>query len=262
MKNANINTEAKAKTMPELMEEIKANISQYNLSEDAAEKIELEVALKKLEEDYNELSMLTSWATFLEAENPMVAFAKAYTYPCVGHTDVPHRDTKNGVKTVVKTRVLNTDKNTLLNVAAFVDWTNEKGQCVARDERWKTKVADARDAIIAAWRKFKAAKGDKTQIDVGKMKTALQSMVDALVFIEGKNGGNAIVVKSSLVRDIFSVANTRKDGLKIDCLSKGAWAKLQMDILYAAVDNKEFTVIYGDEEAEEEAAEADEAAAK
>ena len=87
------------------------------------------------------------------------------------------------------------------------------------------------------------------------MKKALQDMVDALVFIPTESGRNAVLVKSDIAKAVFAFANSRKDGLQGNVLPGSTWKKLQMDVLHAVVEGKEYTITYGDpvaEDAEEE----------
>lgn len=240
------NTEKR--TMEVVLSEIKANITNFNLSANPVEKNKLELALKTLETEYNELSLLNTWTGFIAEENPMVAFAKAYDYPIVGHKDVDHRETKDGVKTVVRTRVLDEAKTRILNVSDFIEWTEERNASVAHDKNWRKAVNDARDSVIDQWKGFMAAKGDTRAVSIGKMKKALQTMVDALVFIEGAKGSNAIIVKSDVAKAVFALCNQRKDGLKGSIMPASVWKKMQVDVLHAAVAGKEFTINYGDEE--------------
>lgn len=240
------NTEKR--TMEVVLSEIKANITNFNLSANPVEKNKLELALKTLETEYNELSLLNTWTGFIAEENPMVAFAKAYDYPIVGHKDVDHRETKDGVKTVVRTRVLDEAKTRILNVSDFIEWTEERNASVAHDKNWRKAVNDARDSVIDQWKGFMAAKGDTRAVSIGKMKKALQTMVDALVFIEGAKGSNAIIVRSDVAKAVFALCNQRKDGLKGSIMPASVWKKMQVDVLHAAVAGKEFTINYGDEE--------------
>ena len=240
------NTEKR--TMEVVLSEIKANITNFNLSANPVEKNKLELALKTLETEYNELSVLNTWTGFIAEENPMVAFAKAYDYPIVGHKDVDHRETKDGVKTVVRTRVLDEVKTRILNVSDFIEWTEERNASVAHDKNWRKAVNNARDSVIDQWKGFMTSKGDTRVVSIGKMTKALQAMVDALVFIEGEKGGNAVKVQRAVAKAVFALCNQRKDGLKGSIMPASVWKKMQVDVLHAAVAGKEFTINYGDEE--------------
>lgn len=244
-----------ARTMNVVLEDIKVNVDKLNAAK-SEDKADIEVKIVELEKEYNELSLLNSWGEFVAAEIPMVAFAKAYTYPVIGHKIVPHRETVNGVKVVTHTCVIDTTKTRLLNVAEFVAWTEERGASVAHDTNWRGALNDASDSIIAQWKGFFAAKGDTRKVSIAKMKKALQDMVDALVFIPTESGRNAVLVKSDIAKAAFAFANSRKDGLQGNVLPGSIWKKLQMDVLHAVVEGKEYTITYGDPveaETEEEA---------
>lgn len=238
------------RTMSIVLDEIKENISAFNATVEPSVKVDLEVSLKALEREYNELSLLNSWGEFVKAENPMVAFAQAYTYPIIGHKDVDHRETIDGVKKVTRTRKIEYDKTRILNVAEFVEWNEERNIQVTNGTGWRKSVNEARDAVIAQWKAFMNAKGDTRLVSIGKMKRALQSMVDALVFVAGEKGGNAYVVKGNIAKAVFALSNTRKDGLIGAVMPKSVWQKLQMDVLHAVVADKEFTINYGEEDEE------------
>ena len=55
------------RTMEVVLEDIKKNIDKYNLSKKPEERNALSVALDALIKEYNELSLLTAYATFMEA---------------------------------------------------------------------------------------------------------------------------------------------------------------------------------------------------
>lgn len=245
-----------ARTMNVVLEEIKLKVDAFNAAK-FEDRPEIEVALTNLEKEYNELSLLNSWGEFVAAENPMVAFAKAYSYPVIGHKTVPHRETVNGAKVVTYTCVIDTTKSRLLNVAEFVEWNEERGVQLAHDTNWRGALNDARESVIAQWKAFFAAKGDTRKVSIGKMKKALQTMVDALVFIPGESGNNAVIVKSDVAKAVFAFSTSRKDGLQGAIMAGGTWKKLQMDVLHAVVEGKEFTITYGDPVEEEEETDAE-----
>lgn len=248
-----MNTAAEAITLEALEAKIKENISAYNLTSDAVEQTKLELALKKLEEDYSLLSRLTAWTGFIEDEQPMVAFAKAYEYSTIGHKDVPHDVLVDGGKKTVRTRVIDKTKKVMLNVADFVEWTEAHGSgCVAANENWRDMLKEAQEVIIDQWKGVLDAKRDTHTISIGQMTKVLQAMVDALVFIPGKKGGNAVKVHRKLAAHIFAFSTQRKKGLKGSILSDSSWKALQMDLLHAAVEGKTFTVTFGNEEPEGE----------
>ena len=246
------------RTMDVVLAEIKDNIDKYNLEKDAAKRNTLEVGIKNLVTEYNEMSLLDAYATFKADSDPMVALAKAYTYNVIGAKATPHQEMVNGVKKSIVTMVLNEDKTKLLNAAKFIDWMAERNGAVTARADWRKRVNDAHKVLIDQWKSFIE---DGTDFKVGVLKAALQDMVDAFIMLEGENGKNAYVVTSKVARSIIAFCTSRKDGLKGTIAAKNTWERIQMDVLHAVVTRKEFEIAYGEAEdvseaeAEEEAAE-------
>ena len=96
--------------------------------------------------------------------------------------------------------------------------------------------------------KPEATQPDLTGDETGKQAPMLQAMVDALVFIPGSKGGNAVIVKSDVAKAVFALCNQRKDGLKGTIMPASVWKKMEVDVLHAAVAGKEFTISYADED--------------
>lgn len=247
---------AEERTMDVVLAEIKDNIDKYNLEKDAAKRNALEVSIKNLVTEYNEMSLLDAYATFKADSDPMVALAKAYTYNVIGAKATPHQEMVNGVKKSIVTMVLNEDKTKLLNAAKFIEWMAERNVVVTARADWRKRVNDAHGELVAQWKAFIE---DGTDFKVGVLKTALQDIVDAFIMLEGENGKNAYVVTSKVARSIIAFCTSRKDGLKGTIAAKNTWERIQMDVLHAVVTRKEFEITYGEaedvSEAEEEAAE-------
>lgn len=248
------------RTMAVVMSELQDKVDKYNLEKDAGKRNALEVECKNLVEEYNEMALLDAYATFKAEADPMVALAKAYTYMTISVKAAPHKEMVDGVKKVVVTMGLTTDKPKLLNAAKFIDWMAERNVAVTARADWRKRVNDAHKVLIDQWKSFIE---DGTDFKVGALKTALQDMVDAFIMLEGENGKNAYVVTSKLTRSIIAFCTSRKDGLKGTIAAKNTWDRLQMDILHAVVTRKEFEIAYGDDEdASEAEAEAEEEAAE
>ena len=248
------------RTMAVVMSELQDKVDKYNLEKDAGKRNALEVECKNLVEEYNEMALLDAYATFKAEADPMVALAKAYTYMTISVKAAPHKEMVDGVKKVVVTMGLTTDKPKLLNAAKFIEWMAERNVPVTARTDWKKRVNDARKELISQWKSFIE---DGTDFKVGALKTALQDMVDAFIMLEGENGKNAYVVTSKLTRSIIAFCTSRKDGLKGTIAAKNMWDRLQMDILHAVVTRKEFEIAYGDDEdASEAEAENEEEAAE
>ena len=252
------------RTMSVVREELNAAVDRYNLSENAVERVQLAVDHKKLVEEYNTLSLLSTYAECRKAETPLVALAQAYYYDTVSVKDSVHNEVIDGVQTSSVTRSVK-DGCKRLDVVKFIDWTEEHNQSVAAARDWRTKMEAARAVVENEWKKFFAAGGDSHAVSIGKTKKALQALFDALVFIpcENSTDKNAIIANGDIAKWVIGFANSRKDS-KADgnititgsVLPKATWATLQMDILHKAVTGKTYEIFYGDPEEAAEDAEA------
>lgn len=244
------------RTMQVVMSEIKDNIDKYNLEKDAAKRNNLEVTIKNLVTEYNEMALLDAYASFKAEADPMVALAKAYTYDVISAKATSHQEMVDGVKKSIVTMVLDENRTKLLNAAKFIEWMAERNVVVTARADWRKRVNDAHGELVAQWKSFIE---DGTDFKVGVLKAALQDMVDAFIMLEGENGKNAYVVTSKVARSIIAFCTSRKDGLKGTIAAKNTWERIQMDVLHAVVTRKEFEITYGEaedvSEAEEEAAE-------
>lgn len=251
------------RTMSVVREELNDAVDKYNMSENAVERVQLSVEHKKLVEEYNTLSMLSAYAECMKDATPLVALAKMYYYDTVSTKDAVHNEVENGVQTSSVTRSVQ-DGCKKLNIAKFIEWTEEHNKSVAAGKDWKAKTEAARVVVENEWKKFFAAKGDTHAVSIGKTKRALQSMFDALVFIACENDAdkNAIIANGDIAKWVIGFANNRKDSkadgkvtISGSVLPKATWATLQMDILHKAVTGKTYEIIYGDpEESAEDAA--------
>ena len=240
------NNQNSGRTMAVVLDEIKTNIDKYNSSKKSEERNALSVSLDALIKEYNEMSLLTAYAGFMDDESPMLAFAKAYTYPMVGKKDTKHREVKNGVMVETVTRVLDDQKRGYLNIKKFLAWVDERGKSIAASSDWMTKMGDARDIIC---KRKEAEYTGGTPVSNTKLKEALQGMIDALLVIPGEKGGNALVVtgKNAAVCCDLTLKGSN-DFLSINVAARQNWERASMALLHLLVEGKEFTVIYGDPE--------------
>ena len=249
------------RTMSVVLNELNASVDRYNASADPAERNTLSLEHKNLVQEYNEMSLLSAYASFMSEDKPLIALAKAYYYDTVSVRDAVHNEVIDGVMTSTVTRSVK-DGNRKLDVAKFIEWTEEHNRSVAAARDWKSKVGAARSSIEAEWKKFFTGKGETCKISVGKTKKVLQDMFDALVFIAGESGKNAFIADGKIARYIIGFANKRKDA-KVDgnvvitgtVLSRGTWAELCIDIMHMAATGKTYDIVYG--EPEENEADAD-----
>lgn len=253
------------RTMPVVLEELNDSVDKYNLATDAIERANLAAKHKELVGEYNDLSLLNAYATFMADENPLIALAKAYYYDTVSVKDAVHNEVIDGVKKSTVTRSVN-EGSKKFDVVKFIEWTEERNKSVAYAKDWKSKVGAARNSIETEWKKFFAAKGDSHAMSIGKTKKALQAMFDSLVFVASETGKNAIIANGDIAKWVLGFANSRKDS-KVDgavaivgnVLPRSTWNTLCLDILHKAVTGKTYDIIFGEpeEDAEEVKAEAE-----
>lgn len=244
------------KTMAELLEELKKSVDAYNLSNDSKERVDLAVEQKAIIEEYNKTSLYTAYGECLVAENPILALAQMYYCDTIGVKDSVHTEVVDGIAKSTMTRGIK-EGCKKLNLAKFIEWTEERNASVAADKNWKTATENARKVVANQWEKFFASGKDTHSMSIRKTKEALQKMFDALVYIESKRGNNAVIASGDIAKWVLGFANVRKDS-KVDgktvisgtVLSKQQWATLQMDILHKAVDGKSFEIFFCDDEEE------------
>ena len=251
------------KTKEQLMAELEAAVDSHNNSENAMERNTLKVKIEKLKNAYNECSMHDAYAECLAAEKPMLAMIKMYKYPVVA-TGAE----RNTGDVTLKTEDNNGAKLTeVFNLWNFVEYCEGRNVKVTASLDWKLKAAKAKNFMLDAINKYI---DDGAEKDVGGMKKALDEMFDSIVMLPGKNGNNQVRSTSKQVREIYMTAG-RSDAkaLTIKFGTEKSWQKTAFAYLYAAVEGKEFTIIYGEDdtkvkngEAAEETAKTEETAAE
>ena len=248
------------RTMAIVMAELNASVDEYNLSTDPVERVQLAAKHKKLEQEYNDLSLLSTYATCMKAKSPLVALAQLYYYETITTKDNVHNEVENGVQKSSVVRAVN-DGYKKLNVTKFIEWTAERNKSVAADRLWKSKVEAARAVVEDEWKKFFASNGDTHSMSIGKTKKALQAMFDALIFIPTESGNNMLVANGDIAKWVLGFSNSRKDSradgkitITGNVLPKATWNTLQLDILHKVVTNEKYEIIFGDPEEEAEAA--------
>ena len=235
-KNINTDIETKGKTVEQLLEDLKVAVDKHNESEDVAERVALKVTIDKLVEAYKTTSKLTEYAKCLEAENPMLAFIQKYQYPVVSAT------VKKGETDIS----LKTDGKAVFDLWDFVDWCAGRNQQITVALDWKSKANDARDILKSQAEKY-IEKG--TKMDVGTLKKALQTMFDSIVMKPGKDGNNAVIATSKNVRTIHMTCgalNIKTFNAKF--VAEKSWRAQVFAFLNRAVEGKDFTHTYGDED--------------
>ena len=89
-----------------------------------------------------------------------------------------------------------------------------------------------------------------------KVKGALQSAFDALVFVKSETGKNAVIADGKQAGYVVAAAADAKAGLNdagsvaftLEFLKGKKWQDLLMHVLHMAVEGKTYDIVYGDPE--------------
>ena len=232
----NMNTNAQGMTCEQMKAKIKTIIDEHNGSEDLALRNKLSVEALKLKDDYNKTSLKDVYAAALEAENPMLAFVKAYTYPTL--TVSSKKDTNN--------LSLKDDGKAVMNLWDFVEFAAGRNKQVTKELDWKAKAKAAQDVLVGTVEKFIES---DTKPEPGELKAALQAAFDSVLFIPGKNDANAVIAKSKAVRVIIMTCGSLDaKSFQANFGQSKTWQKQFLAFLNRAVEGKEFTLTFGDSE--------------
>ena len=254
-KNEMKNVAMESMTMPEAKAALDALVKKYNDSTDVSERAKLEIDGKELATKYNVLSLLTAYAGIMAEANPVVAIAKAYSYPTINFKLSVVDQLVDGKAKKVKAASVE-DSSKVHNLYDFLDWTAKHGKKVTASGDWKSKAEAAREAVNKEWKKYMDSK-DGYKMSKTAIKKNVQSMFDALVFIPCENNDklNAVIANGDIANYLIALAaqgkTTRKDGkvdFKVEFMSNNNWKSKAFDILHMAVENKTFEVVYGDPE--------------
>lgn len=260
---------AENRTLSVILEELNTSVDKYNETPvaEVSARAELATAHKKLVEEYNEQSLLDTYADCMSAEVPLVQLAKTYYYATVSVKDAVHNevDPITRAKKSSITRSV-TEGCKKLDIAKFIEWTEECNKSVAAQKDWRVKVSAVRNSIETEWKRFFASKADKKDISIGKVKKDMQAAFDVLVFIPCENNAdkNAVIADGKVAKYLIAFANSRKDS-KVDgvvkitgeILPRKSWNTLLLDALHMVVEKKDYEVIYGTEAEESTSAEAE-----
>ena len=245
------------RTMNELKAMLNDYVEKYNASVDTTEKIDLTLDIKDAVDAINELSLLTVYADCLNDEQPLMKFASTYYYDFIS--------VKYSVQPVVidgKSRKINVatinESDKKMSLFKFIEWTKNRNKLVTADKYYIVKVADARSAITKEWKKFMDAEDGET-MSKKAIKAAMQEAFNALVFIKGASGNNAVIANKNIANYVIALAanvkvtsKDKKPTFKVEFLGKN-WEGILFDALHMAIDGKTFEVSYGEDAVEAEA---------
>ena len=155
-----------ARTMGVILDELNINVNTYNeLDAIDPKRVELADEAKKLVNEYNELSLLTTYAKCMEAELPLKALVETFSYNTVGVKYAPHPKVVDGVKRTIYSGSI-TEKPSMLDITKFLTWAAEGNKQVAHEKDWKVKMLAAKVAIKTEWKKYLESKGESTSISI------------------------------------------------------------------------------------------------
>ena len=241
-------------TLDQLRAMLDEAVEKHNTADNSVARVEARIECKDIEEAYNELSLRTVYADCMKEEQPLVAFVKKFYYHTVSTKTKVDNDVVDGVaKSLEVASVVENDRK--MSLFKFIDWAKDRNKFITKDKNYKTATNNARNAINAVWEDFKNSK-DKTEMSKNAIKKALQPMFDALVFIKGKSGKNAVIATGDIAFYIIALAgelktvadDKKKPNFNIEFLKKQAWDGHILNMLHMAVEGKTFDVVYGDPE--------------
>jgi hypothetical protein len=198
-----------------------------------------------LAKEYNELSMLTVYATCLEDKLPVKAFVETGTYKTKrvkeSYVKVPDKDGCLHLKQVCAVEDNKQPSN--LDLTKFLEWASAQNKQVTHSADWRIKMGAVKDVIRDSYRKSLSAKGETHKLSITKLKNVLQDLFDALIFIPTAKGENSVIAKKEHAWDIREFAtktNTRlADPDKLgEVLPGDVWNSLIMKNLKVAVEGK------------------------
>ena len=258
------------RTLKAVMDEINANVNTFNGATDASARNKLKVGIKTLCNEYNTIAKVNAFAKAFKSEVPVVALVKTFFQDTinVSYKVVEIPDDDGTIHMVEQGSVKEGEKP--LDLFEFLAWTSSRNKLVAHDKLYIAKVGDARTKLLKSFEKAMAAPA-MYQISKGFVKTTLQEAIDSIVFIpcENDKAKNAIVVDGKKASYLIALAAQGKVTSKekspefnLEFLGKKNWESLLVHILHMIVENKEYTITYGDSDKAEDEAKAEEAKAE
>lgn len=243
-------------TLEQLQSMLNEAVEKHNMAEDAAARVEARVKAKDISDAYNELSLLTVYANCMLEQQPLLAFVKKFYCHTITVKYTVSNEVVNGVAKSSEVASVN-ENDRKMSLFKFIEWAGERNKVITHDKYYKTATNKARNTINSLWEDFRNSK-DKTEMSKNAVKKALQSMFDALIFIEGKSRKNAVIANGdiafyiiALAAELKTTADDNKDpNFTIEFLKKNSWDGHILNMLNMAVRGKSFDVVYGAEDAD------------
>lgn len=253
MKKNEMTKDIEVMTMPELEVAIDKAVEGYNATNDASERVRLEVESKKLVDRYNELAKLAVYANCLKKDLPVQELVKIHHYMGQGvQFKVTNCTDENGKPFArpmgkVKPKVINVD---LFN---FIEWCEGLNKKVCANSRWEIILNAQRIELNKAFAKACASESTFTvsKTLAGKV---LQEVFDAIIMVPGESGANAVRpnkdCKTILVACAAEYKETVQESGDVDCalnfLKDKRWKSIIQSCLYITLCNKTVTITYGE----------------
>ena len=231
-------------------------MDKHNAADNSVARVEARAEIKDITDAYNELSLLTVYADCMNDEQPLVAFVKKFYCPTVSVKVVVSNEVVDGVAKSSEVASIN-ESDRKMSLFKFIDYAKDRNKIITADKNYKVATNKARNTINAVWEGFQNSK-DKTEMSKNAIKKALQPMFDALIFIAGKSGKNAIIATGDIAFYIIALAaelkttadDNKKPNFNIEFLKSKAWDGHILNMLHMAVEGKTFDVVYGEPEEE------------
>ena len=251
----------KSRTLAVIRTELNTSVDKFNDSRDPAERNKLKTEQKALVQEYDKLSLHTCYAECFKEATPVAALAKTFTYESLNVQYKTVDETIDcALQSVEKGSIKDTAKR--LDLVKFIEWTEDRNKCVAPNKNWRAELRKSRETINAEWKKFMDSE-DGYKMSKTAVKKALQSAVDAIAFVpcENDKDKNAIIVNGKkhggyvIAKAPQGKVNSKdkKHEFGLEFLNNKNWFDTLMEVLHMIVENKDYTVIYGEPEEEAKA---------
>lgn len=239
----NIITEnIKGRTLEVILADIDAKVNTLNAEKEMGKRITLESEVDGLLKEYNDLSLLTAYATCKAEALPIMALAKMCKYTTLGKKKTPTNELQeDGTSKRVEVFAV-TKKDTTLNVLKFIKWLEERN--FKMPEGWIGRMSAVKAEVIDQWKAFDKSQ-DEHVFNKKRLRKLTQAMVNDMGFIPGEKGGNALVVKNEHINPMIKYANEKTGVQSGKTLSAKNWDGHLMTILNSLATGAVFEDSYG-----------------
>lgn len=240
MKNT-ITENMKGRTLEVILADIDAKVDALNAEKEMGKRITLESEVEGLTKEYNDLSLLTVYATCKAEALPIMALAKVCKYTTVSKKKSPSIELVDGASKRVEVFSVS-KKDTVLNVLKFIKWLEERN--FKMPDGWIGRMSAVKAEVIDQWKAFDASQ-DEHVFNKKKLRRLTQAMVNDMGFIPGEKGGNALVVKNEHINSLIKYANEKTGVQSGKTLSAKNWDGHLMTILNGLATGAVFENSYG-----------------